>query len=644
MYSLPKLKRFIVLILCVFALQACKQTRVREIPVGDFFKTPEKSSFKISPDGSYISYLKLYKGKSNLFIKTLADGKESRVTSLMDYPLRDYFWTFNNQIVFTQSLDSKDQKTAKGVIPVSQVKMYVLDLANRKVRTVLTQNKVHIRTIQTKNRLRPDIITISMNKRDSATFDIYRLNIRTGELKPYIINPGNITDWYPDQDGRIRLAKASDGVDESILYRASETAPFRPVIKNNFKNSVQPIAFTGNANLFYALSNVGRDKSALVEIDAENGREEKVIFASDIADISDVGYSKYKHRLESVSWEEAKQQTYFLNENIKQIYHDLSEQLPGGKIRIIDRDSTEKKFIINTYTDRDPGSYYLYEPDQKKLTKIGDTNPAIKPDELCAMQPIAYKASDGLVINGYLTLPQGKGETNLPVVVMPHNGPWRRDGWGYSAEVQFLASRGYAVFQMNYRGSTGYGKAFYSAGFKQVGGKMQQDITDGVKWLVAQKIANPKKVAIMGGGFGGFSALYGIAFHPELYSCAVVQYGLINFFTYIKDAQPYLKSSVSMMYEKVGNPVTDADQLTAISPVFHADKIKLPLLIFQGGRDPQANISELNQFVHELQRRKAPVTYVFKPTERASFKDDGNRKQMYADIEKFLDSNMRVKP
>lgn len=644
MYIQLMRKGFIGLIFGVLLLQACKAPHVREIPVKDFFKTPEKSSFKISPNGKYVSYMKLFKNKQNLFIQNLANGEESRVTAFLDFPLRDYFWTINNQLILTQSIDKKNQKAIPNVKPVDQIKMYVLDLATMKMRVLLTQSKVHIRTIQTRNRLHPDLITISMNKRDSSTFDIYRLNIRTGELKPYIINPGNIIDWYSDQEGRIRLAKASDGVDESILYRSSETAPFKPIIKNNFKNSVQPIAFTGEKNFFYALSNVGRDKSALVEINAEDGREVKVIFASDMADLSDVSYSKYKHHIEAVSWQEAKQQTYFLNKNIKHIYHDLNEQLPGGKIKITDRDSAEQKFIINTYTDRDPGSYYLYEPKQKKLTKIGDTNPAIKPEELCVMQPILFKARDGLKIYGYLTLPQDKGKTNLPVVVLPHNGPWRRDSWGYSAEVQFLANRGYAVFQLNYRGSTGYGKAFYSAGFKQVGGKIQDDITDGVKWLISKKIANPKKIAIMGGGFGGFSALYGVAFHQELYTCAVVQYGLINFFTYIKDAQPYLKSSVSMMYEKVGNPVTDADQLTAISPVFHADKIKLPLLIFQGGQDPQANLSELKQFVGELHRRKVPVTYVVKDNERASFKNEQNRTQMYADIEKFLDNNMRVKP
>lgn len=632
MCKLINYKSFPVLILLVFILQACSNRPVREIPVRDFFKTPEKSFFKISPNGEYISYIKPYKEKSNLFIQRLTDGKEQRITSFCENGIRrDYSWAYNNQIIFSQDISRQ------------QISVYAMDLNTMKVRSLLTQNKASIRILQTKNRLKPDVITISMNKRDSATFDIYRLNVRTGELKPYIINPGNITDWYPEPDGRIRLAKSSDGVDESILYRVNDAAPFKPVIKNNFKNSVDPIAFTGDKNYFYALSNVGRDKSALVEINAENGNDIKVLFASDKADITDYSYSKYKHRMESVSWETDKQQTHFLSDNIKQIYNDLNAQLKGNRIKILDRDSAERRFIINTYTDRDPGSYYLYEPGLKKLTKIGDNNPGISPSELCPMQPVSFKASDGLMINGYLTLPRDKGKTNLPVVVMPHGGPWRRDSWRYSSEVQFLANRGYAVFQLNYRGSTGYGKAFYSAGFKQVGGKMQQDITDGVKWLIAKKIANPKKIALMGAGFGGFSSLYGVSFHPELYNCAVVQSGLINFFTYIKDVPPYFKSSLKMMYEKVGNPETDADQLRAISPVFHADKIKCPLIIFQGGRDSHANISELNQFVRELQRRKVPVTYILKDNERTFF-NEHSRMQMYADIEKFLDNNMRVKP
>jgi dipeptidyl aminopeptidase/acylaminoacyl peptidase len=632
-YHRIKYKPFAVIILLAFILQACKQQQVREIPVRDFFKTPEKSSFKISPDGKYISYLRPFKEKQNLFIQDLSNGKERRVTSFTDNAVRrDYAWTINDQLVFSQDLQS-----------FKQIKLYALNLATMQMRTLLSQDKASMQLILTKNKLQPDVITISMNKRDSATFDIYRLNIRTGELKTYVNNPGNITDWFPDPDGKIRLAKSSDGVDESILYRDNDYASFKPIIKNNFKNSVQPIAFTGDKKYFYAVSNVNRDKSALVKINAENSKDETVVFGSDKADISDVGYAKYKHRIESVSWEDAKQQTHFLNKDIEQVYTDLSSQLKGSQIRITDRDSAEKKFIINTYTDRDPGSYYLYEPNTKKLTKIGETNPGILPNELCAMQPIAFKASDGMLINGYLTLPQGKDNTNLPIVVLPHDGPWSRDSWRYNSEVQFLANRGYAVFQVNYRGSTGYGKAFYSAGFKQVGGKIQDDITDGVKWLIAQKIANPKKIAIMGGGFGGFSALYGASFHPELYNCVIVQHGLINLLTYMKDVPPFFKSRIQMMYEKVGNPETDANQFKTISPVFHPDKIKLPLLIIQGGRDPRANISEIKQFVSELQHRKVPVTFMFKENEKAFF-SERNRMLMYTEIEKFLDNNMRVKP
>jgi len=626
------LKRFRILLFIFIALGhwSCGGDNAAVIPISDFFKTPEKSFFKISPDGKYISYLKPYKDRQNLFIQSLADGKERMATSFDDYSVRDYYWTYNNEIVFTQDIISLDQ-----------FKVFALDVSTLKIRNILSEAKVRLRILN-RNRLEPDVITIAMNKRDPENFDVYKLNIKTGELSPYLVNPGNITEWFPDADGEIRLAKASDGVDETILYRPNDNTPFKRIIVNNFKNRVEPIAFTGEKNYFYALSNVNRDKTALVEINAENGNEEKVVYANDKADILAVEYSKNKHRLEAASPQE-----HFLNKDIEGIYNNLLTKLKGNQIRIIDRDSAENKFIISTYTDCNPGSFYLYEKGSGKLTKLGDINSCIKPQELCPMQPISYKASDGTIINGYLTLPKGKGNTNLPVVVMPHDwpfGPMSRNSWGWNPEVQFLANRGYAVFQVNFRGSTGYGKAFHNAGFKQVGGKIQQDITDGVHWLINNKTANPKKIAIFGGGFGGFSALYGVSFHPGLYNCAIVQYGLINFFTYIKDAPPYFKPSLQMMYEMVGNPETDADQLRAISPVFHTDKIKVPLLIFQGAKDPRANISELNQFVIELRKQNVPVYYFLKDNERAVFRSEHNRMQMYSEIEKFLNNNMRVKP
>jgi dipeptidyl aminopeptidase/acylaminoacyl peptidase len=607
---------------------------VRQIPISDFFKNAERSFFRLSPDGKYVSYLKPYKGRQNLFIQSLADGKEQMVTSFADYSVSNYSWTYNNEIVLSQDIISLDE-----------FKMFALDVPTLKLREVISLNNGRIFLLGNPNKQEPDVITIRMNKRDPANFDIYKLNIKTGELKTYLVNPGNITEWFPDDDGKIRLVKASDGVDETILYRPNDNTPFRPIIKNNFINRVQPIAFTGEKNYFYALSNVNRDKSALVEIDAETGKEQKVVFTCDKADINKVDYSTSRHRLELANCEEEKPHKHFLNADIQQIYDTLARQLHSTEINIVGRDSAEDKFVVFTYTDVNPGTYFLYERGTGKLTALGNKNSSINPEEMCAMQPVSFKARDGLLINGYLTLPKGTKTTNLPVVVLPHDVPWRaRDVWGYSDEVQFLANRGYAVFQVNYRGSSGYGKAFYRAGFKQVGGKMQDDITDGVNWLISKNIANPQKIAIMGAGFGGFSALYGVSFHPNLYNCAVVQSGLINFFTYIKDVPPYFKPRLQMTYEVIGNPESDAEQLRSISPVFHTDKIKAPLLIFQGAKDESANISELNQFVRELKKQNVPVKYYLKPNERRVFRNEHNRMEMYTEIEKFLSNNMRVKP
>jgi dipeptidyl aminopeptidase/acylaminoacyl peptidase len=630
--------RTLLIIAVIGAFCACKQHNTKQIPISAFFKIPEESIFRISPDGKYISYLKAYKGKENLFIRSLADGSERVATSFTDYPVRsDYFWTFNNQIVFMQDIIGEDL-----------LKLYTLNVADLMVKNVLSQEKVRI-TLLNRNKQEPDIITIQMNKRDPANFDIYRLNIKTGALIPYLINPGNLTEWYPDADGKIRLVTSSDGVNKTILYRPNEKVSFRPIIENNFKTSVKPIAFTGEKNYFYALSNVDRDKTALVEINAEDGKEVKVVYACGNADIQDIEYIRNKNRLELVRWEAAKPHKHFLNQDIKNIYTKLSAQLKGTEVNIIDRDTAEDKFIVNTYADRNPGSYYLYENKTGSLKKLGDINSGINPAELCPMQPVSYKASDGMMINGYLTLPVGPNKTNLPVVIMPHDGPFNQNQsfvWKYYADVQFLANRGYAVLQINFRGSSGYGKAFHSAGFKEVGGKIQQDITDGVNWLINNGTADPKKIAIFGAGFGGFSALYGISFHPGLYNCAVVQHSLINFFTFIKDAPPFYKPSVKMMYEMVGDPEADASQFRAISPVFHTDKIRAPLLIFQGAKDDRANISELNRFVRELQKQNGNenVKYFLKPNERTVFRSEPNRMQMYTEIEKFLDKNMRVNP
>ena len=335
-----------------------------------------------------------------------------------------------------------------------------------------------------------------------------------------------------------------------------------------------------------------------------------------------------------------KKERYFLDEDTKAMYKRLAILLPDTEIKITDQDSVESKFIIRTFTDRNPGSFYLYTRSDNHLLKLADVNSLLNESEMAPMKPLSYKTRDGLTINGYLTLPLGKPERNLPVVVLPHGGPSTRNSWGYNAEVQFLANRGFAVFQANFRGSTGYGKAFWIAGFKEWGGKIQDDITDGTKWLITKGIADPDRIGIYGSSFGGFSALHGLCFNPGLYKCGASYSGLTNLFTYLKGIPPYYKPYQQMYFEMVGNPETDADYFRNTSPVFHTNRIEVPVLIAQGTKDPRVNVNETNQFVKELKKKNIQVTYILKEDESHYFRNPENRIEFYEQLEKFLESNL----
>ena len=278
----------------------------------------------------------------------------------------------------------------------------------------------------------------------------------------------------------------------------------------------------------------------------------------------------------------------------------------------------------------------MFDATTGSLTKLVDVAPWLKEDQLAHMKPIEYQSRDGLTIHGYLTLPLGREAKNLPVVINPHGGPWFRDTWGFNPEVQFLANRGYAVLQMNFRGSTGYGRKFWEASFKQWGQKMQDDITDGVQWLVKQGIADPKRVAIYGGSYGGYATLAGVTFTPDLYAAAVDYVGVANMFTFMKTIPPYWKPFLDQMHAMVGDPEKDKALLEAASPVMHADKIKTPLFVAQGAHDPRVNKAESDQMVAALKKRGVDVEYMVKENEGHGFHNEENRFDFYEAMEKFL--------
>ena len=613
----------------LFGASCDTQKKPRIIPVADFFKNPEKTAFSISPDGNYISYLQPYNDRLNIFVQT-ADGNDVvRLTSDTSHNIAYYFWANNNEILYLKNAGSDSDLGLFAVKKDGADNRSLINFKNSKIGLITP-------------RAYSNDILVALNMRDSTVFDAYRMNINTGKLSLLVRNPGNITDFYADSSGKLRLALTSDGVDETLIYRKTETGDFSPVIKNNFKTSINFLGFSKDSCI-YILTNQNRDKKALVELNCNTGKEHRELYSNPQVDVSEGSYSRSKNKMVFVGYESWKKERHYLDEGTKEMYGRLERLLPDTEIKVTDQDSAGRKFIIRTYTDRNPGTYYLYTRDDNKLKNLGDINSSIKQDEMAQMKPISYKSRDGLTINGYLTLPLNMPEKDLPVVVMPHGGPSMRNTWGYNSEVQFLANRGYAVFQMNFRGSTGYGKSFWIAGFKEWGGKIQDDITDGVKWLISKEIADPDRIAIYGASFGGFSALHGLCFNPDLYSCGASYSGLTNLFTYVKGIPPYYKPYQQMYFEMVGDPEKDADYFRNTSPIFHTDRIKVPVLIAQGTKDARVNVNETNQFVKELKKRKVPVTYILKEDERHFFKKPENRIEFYQQLEMFLENNLNKK-
>ncbi|RZK58628.1 MAG: S9 family peptidase [Pedobacter sp.] len=626
-------KKFLLMMLVAFLFACNKVEKVALIPVNDFFKSQDKATYRISPDGKSISYLKLENKKQNLFVEDIATGKIVQLTHLKEKNISFYSWVSNNELIYY-----KEKAGEK-----FQSDLFIIDKQGANERQLNSNAKSRIRVLEDQL-IEDKFLLILSNQRDSTVSDVYRLNVRDGNMSMAAQNPGNITNWMTDSKGKLRMAVSSDGVNQTLWYRENEFQKFKAILSINFKTTLMPVAFAEDKpNIIYAISDVNRDKSALVELDCITGKEKSILFANDTLNVVEAQYSRQKGKIAYVVCETWKKEKHYLDNDAKLLYQKIDELLPKTESRILDRDKNENVFVIRTFTDRNPGSYYLYVASTGKIKKLSDINSSIKEEQMCEMKPISYSTRDGMKINGYLTLPLNKDAKNLPVVVMPHNGPGQRNTWGYNAEVQFLANRGYAVLQINYRGSAGYGKNFYAAGFKQWGGKIQDDIDDGVKWLINEKIANPQKIAIYGNGFGGFIALNSAIQSPKLYKCAASNSGVLNLLSYIKSIPPFLKSNLQMYYDIVGNPDTEFDYMRQASPVFHADKVNIPIFITQNVKDQRINSNDAIQFVKELKKRSVNVTYLEKDDAFFSANREEKRQKVYTALEQFLESNLKKK-
>lgn len=634
------LQRQMLLFASVFVLTiaACTSKKVEEkapaIAVEDFFKNPEKFSFRISPDGEYISYLAPHNGHTNVFVRKIADSNAIAVTNDTVRNVYQYRWK-GNRILYLQDVGgdenfqlfsvNNDGSNLKPLTPFPKVRSMILDdwsqIAGK-------ENEV----------------MIGMNKRDNRFFDPYSLNIQTGELKVLFQNDFNYDSWFTDHTGIIRMASKTDGVNTTFYHRATEAVPFDSILTTTYKDNFNIQFFTFDNKNIYVSSNIGRDKNTIVEYDLATRKEVKEIYANPDYDVDGLDYSEKRKVLTAAYYTSWKGEEHFLDKESEADYNKMKEKFKGYEIGIYGNNNAEDKFVVWTGNDKVAAKYYYFDKKTGETKFLADAFPWLKEENMATMKPVEYKSRDGLTIHGYLTLPKGYEAKGLPVVINPHGGPWARDDWGFNTEAQMFANRGYAVLQMNFRGSTGYGKEFWLKSQKQWGKTMQDDITDGVNWLIKEGIADPKRVAIYGGSYGGYATLAGVAFTPDLYACAVDYVGVSNMFTFMKTIPPYWEPYKAMFHEMVGDPVKDSALLAEVSPALHAGNIKTPLFVAQGANDPRVNKAESDQMVEALKKRGVAVEYMVKDDEGHGFANEGNRIEFYKAMDKFFDKYLSGKP
>ncbi len=633
---------YVTLLCCLaaFSSRAMAEEQPPLIPMEDFFRNAEIIGFTISPDGKKIAYQKPWERRMNIFVRDMETDAETRLTSFTDRDVPGYVWKGSDHVLFWRDKGG-DENYHIWLAPIAG--------GEEEARDLTPFEGVKVRLI---DRLRddPNHILLSMNQNSPEVFDAYRCNLETGELEMIAENPGNILGWITDHDGKLRAAiKTPDGISFTFLYRSSEDEPFRELITTDFQDTFYPISFDFDNRHMFVASNISgpngekTDKIGIYMYDPETREVGDLVFMHPEVDVDGLVLSQKRKVPTFVTYTTDRVRYHFLDEDRKSLQEFLTEKLPGYEISVSSMDDDERRGVCAVWNDRNWGQYYFFDRQEGTVTHLADVAPWLKEDDLAPMQAISYPSRDGLTVHAYLTLPRGVEPKNLPLIVHPHGGPEARDAWGLDGQVQFMANRGAAVLQPNFRISTGYGREFWQAGFKQWGRKMQDDLTDGVKWLVDQGIVDPGRVGIYGASYGGYAALAGLTFTPEVYACGISYVGPSNLFTLLDSIPPYWRPFREKMYLTIGDPVKDKDLLEEVSPYFHADRIRAPLFVAQGANDPRVKKAESDQIVEAVKKHGVDVTYMVKDNEGHGFANEENRFDFYREMERFFAKHLGLR-
>ncbi len=596
------------------------------IPREVLFGNPTRMQPKIAPDGARTSFLAPVDGVLNVWVGATASDDHRPVTADRERGIREYFWAQDSRTILYVQDEGGDENW----------RLHATDIDTMETRTLTPFDGVQTRVVAYRKQFPNDVI-LALNNEDRARHDVYHLDLRTGELTLRARNPGNVVRWTVDGELLVRGATAtSAGGGFELLVRDDEGEDWRRAATWEVDDGLasRALDFTLDGNGMYLLDSRNRDTAALVRLSLSNGSVE-VLAEDPQYDVARVIIHPDTLAPQAVAFQRSRTEWDLLDGSFAADF-EAARSLDGGDFHFVDRSSADDVWLVAFSPDTGPVSFYSFDRPSGRGTFLFHHRPELADAHLAPMEPVELTARDGLTLHGYLTRPSGGGAGPVPMVLNVHGGPWYRDVWGFHPEAQWLADRGYACLQINYRGSTGYGKRFLNAGNREWGGRMHDDLVDAVRWAVDQGIADPERLAIYGGSYGGYAALVGATLTPEIFRCAVDIVGPSNLITFIETVPPYWKAFLEDLYRRVGHPERDADFLRQRSPLFNVDRIGIPMLIAQGANDPRVKQAESEQIVAAMKEKGIDHEYLLFPDEGHGFARPENRLAFYAAAEEFL--------
>lgn len=615
------------------AVGASDEFPVDLIPRDVFFGNPDRASVMVNPAGDYLAFLAPHNGVMNVWVRSLDADDARPITQSEERPIRTYFWAENSeQIIYMQDRGGDEN-----------FRLYAVDISNSEEIELTPDENIQARMVAT-DRQFPDEILAAINNRVPQLHDIWRINTRTGERELAYENAEGWIGFLPDSDFNLRVAlryNQQGGLDAYARNPGEDDwQPFASWDMEETANS-GPLGFARDGKTFYIRDASGRNTAALYAIDTDDPQLQRELIAEhDLADLSGGVWNPETGKPEAASFEYARREWTLLDDAIKKDWEYLTS-VTDGDFSISSRNRDDSVWTVAYVVDDGPVRYYLYDRENREATFLFTNRSQLEGLRLASMEPVIIEARDGLQLVSYLTLPpgqeghQGRMVRNLPMVLLVHGGPWARDSWGFDSVHQWLANRGYAVLSVNFRGSTGFGKDFVNAGNREWAGKMHDDLIDAVDWAVERGIADPDRVAIMGGSYGGYATLVGLTFTPDVFAAGVDIVGPSHVRTLLETIPPYWEP-IKIMFEKRVGSLDEEEYLDSISPLTRVDEIKRPLLIGQGANDPRVKESESEQIVRAMQERNIPVTYVLFPDEGHGFARPQNSIAFWAVTEAFL--------